>query len=56
MRQNLGNVFKEPRYKAILKTAAVVEIAVITLIHMISIHVETPPKSITFGNGIYLIL
>jgi hypothetical protein len=32
MLQNLGNVFKEPRYKAILKTAIAAEISVISII------------------------
>ncbi|CAI2382574.1 unnamed protein product [Moneuplotes crassus] len=46
MLQNLGNVFKEPRYKAILRTATCVEICAISLIFAVDQHYETPPKSI----------
>lgn len=50
MLQNLGNVFKEPRYKAILKTAIAAEISVVSIIFCVSMHLETPPKSILQGK------
>jgi hypothetical protein len=50
MLQNLGHVFKEPRYKAILKTAIAAEISVISIIFSVSMHLETPPKSILISR------
>lgn len=50
MLQNLGNVFKEPRYKAILKTATAVEMCAVSYIYAISQHFQTPPKSIIMSK------
>lgn len=48
--QNLGNVFKEPKFKTILKTSIIIEIAAVSVIYIISLHSETPPKSILISK------
>lgn len=50
MLPNLGNVFKEQRYKAILRTTSIVEACILTTIHLISGHIQVPPKSILQGK------
>ena len=50
MLQNLGNVFKEPKYKLILKTSSIVEVVSISLCYCISQHLKTPPKSILMSK------
>jgi Dullard-like phosphatase family protein len=46
MLMNLGNVFKEPKYKAILKRATLCECVTISIVYVISLHLETPPTII----------
>lgn len=46
MLMNLGNVFKEPKFKAILKQATLCECATISIVYVISLHLETPPTII----------
>lgn len=50
MLQNLGNVFKEPKFKSILKISSLVEVAAISLCYWVSLHLETPPKSILISK------
>lgn len=53
--QNLGNVFKEPKYKSILKTSIMIEVAAVSVVYIISLHSETPPKSILISKFINFI-
>lgn len=46
MLMNLGNVFKEPKYKEILKRATLCECVTVSIVYVISLHLETPPKII----------
>jgi Dullard-like phosphatase family protein len=46
MLMNLGNVFKEDRYKQILKQATLWEWSTISIVYVISLHLETPPSII----------
>ena len=55
MLQNLGNVFKEPKYKSILKTSSLVEVVSISLCYCISQHLKTPPKSVLMSKNFCLI-
>lgn len=43
---NLGNLFREPKYKLLLKMATLQECVTISIAYVISLHVETPPKSV----------
>ena len=52
MLQNLGNVFKEPKYKSILKTASLVEVVSISLCYWVSQHLKTPPKSVLISKSL----
>lgn len=46
MLMNLGNVFKEAKYKAILKRATLCECVTVSVVYVISLHLETPPTII----------
>jgi len=50
---NLGNVFKEPRYKSILKAATGVEMWAISIIFAVCQHTQIPPKSILLSKCLH---
>ncbi|CAI2385968.1 unnamed protein product [Moneuplotes crassus] len=46
MLMNLGEVFKEPKYKEIIKIATLSECVTVSIVYVISLHLETPPSII----------
>jgi hypothetical protein len=49
MLRNLGNVFKEPRFKQILRAASVLEVVGVTLCHCIALQNDTHHEEVIIG-------